>query len=140
MQRVTIGVTSLLLLNLCWYIHTSMDKTRLQPRSNRLRLIRGANELDPHESGVSMSNEEIRSAAASSADSTRLSFTQTHSTTSASQAQDDYTDMFKSMIAIPMMTTYMKNQTNVMVQRSRLVNEQLARYKLKSRFITGMSC
>ena len=44
---------------------------------------------------------------------------------------------FDDMIAIPMMSTYMETQTDVMIHRARLVTEQLAHHGLRTRFISG---
>lgn len=46
-------------------------------------------------------------------------------------------DLFSQTLAIPMMTTLLNTQSDVSIERARLVNEQLARFQLRARFTLG---
>eukprot|EP00041_Stephanoeca_diplocostata_P012493 m.209355 g.209355 ORF g.209355 m.209355 type:complete len:339 (+) comp18978_c0_seq2:585-1601(+) len=46
---------------------------------------------------------------------------------------------FRQTLAIPMMTTLLHTQSDVSIERARLVNEQLARFRLRARFALGIN-
>eukprot|EP00041_Stephanoeca_diplocostata_P006918 m.95756 g.95756 ORF g.95756 m.95756 type:complete len:354 (-) comp16615_c0_seq4:83-1144(-) len=146
MHRATFAVSTLLLLNLFWYIHTIAHKSGVQAGSGlterHMRKPRSAatvNTYSGKEAG-DVNRSWLHTKPGATFSSTQFhTATVTTRPTETTQVSENYADMFESLIAIPMMTTYMKNQTNIMIQRSRLVNEQLARYKIKARFISGMT-